>query len=142
MQCYHLGYEVGRFISLERVIEENKDRYYETLGQSSQGWHEGKHDPWPYINYVLYILKTAYREFEERIGTLSSPRGSKTEIVIRAIDRTVGPFRVADIQRQCPGVSLDMIRKVLKDLRPRVQCLGRGKEAKWEKTADWELGNN
>jgi len=60
----------------------------------------------------------------------------------RVIDRTVGPFRVADIQRQCPGVSLDMIRKVLKDLRPRVQCLGRGKEAKWEKTADWELGNN
>jgi len=56
-QCYHLGYEVGRFISLERVIEENKHRYYETLGQSSQGWHKGKHDPWPYINYILYILR-------------------------------------------------------------------------------------
>ena len=62
LQCYHLGYEVGRYVSLERVIEENKDRYYETLEQSSQRWHEGKHDPWPYINYVLYILKSAYRE--------------------------------------------------------------------------------
>jgi Fic family protein len=45
LQCYHLGYEVGRYISLERIIEQNKERYYETLEQSSQGWHEGKHDP-------------------------------------------------------------------------------------------------
>ena len=68
LQCYHFGFEVGRYISLERLIEENKDRYYETLEQSSQGWHEGQHDPWPYIGYILYILKTAYREFEERVG--------------------------------------------------------------------------
>src|SRR4030042_6228995 len=54
LQCYHLGYEAGRYISLERIIEENKDRYYETLEQSSQGWHKGKHDPWPYIHYLLF----------------------------------------------------------------------------------------
>jgi Fic family protein len=47
LQCYQLGFEVGRYISLERLIEQNKERYYETLEQSSQGWHEGKHDPWP-----------------------------------------------------------------------------------------------
>ena len=53
LQCYHIGFEVGRYISLERLIEQNKERYYETLELSSQGWHEGKHDPWPYINYTL-----------------------------------------------------------------------------------------
>ena len=77
LQCYQLGYEVGRYISLERLIEQNKARYYETLEQSSQGWHEGRHDPWPYINYVLYILKTAYREFGERVGEVKAPRGAK-----------------------------------------------------------------
>ena len=77
LQCYQLGYEVGRYISLERTIEENKQRYYETLEQSSQGWHEGKHDPWPYINYILYILKVIYREFEERVGLATPPRGAK-----------------------------------------------------------------
>ena len=142
LMSYQLGFEVGRYISLERLIEENKDRYYETLEASSQGWHEGKHDPWPFINYLLYILKTAYKEFEERVGQLSSPRGSKTELIVGAIDRSVGSFRVADIQRQFPGVSLDMIRKVLKDRRPQVKCLGRGKDAKWEKTVKWQLGNN
>jgi Fic family protein len=142
LQCYHLGFEVGRYISIERVIEENKERYYETLEQSSTGWHEGRHDPWPYINYVLFILKTAYREFEERVGQISAPRGAKTDLIYGAIERFPGPFRIADIQRECPGVSLDMIRRVLKDLKSsgRVVCLGRGQQAQWQKTAKWSNG--
>src|SRR4030065_1178039 len=82
LQCYHLGYEVGRYISIERLIEQNKERYYETLEQSSEGWHEGKHDPWPYINFVLYTLKTTYKEIEQRVRQIASPKGAKTELVI------------------------------------------------------------
>jgi Fic family protein len=78
LQCYQFGFDVGRYISLERLIEQNKDRYYETLEQSSQGWHEGRHDPWPYINYVLYILKSAYREFEERVAQSTTALTTKT----------------------------------------------------------------
>lgn len=135
LQCCHLGYEAGRYISIERIIEQSKDRYYETLEQSSQGWHEGRHDPWPYINYVLYTLKTAYKEFEERVGQLQSPKGAKTEMITAAIEKTLGPFRIADIQRDCPGVSVDMIRRVLKELRNegKVECLGRGQTAQWQK---------
>ncbi len=135
LQCYHLGYEVGRYISLERLIEENKDRYYETLELSSEGWHEGRHDPWPYVNYVLYILKVAYREFEQRVGEMKSPRGAKSEIIITAIRKFSGPFHISDVQRECPGVSLDLIRRVLKDLRSsgKVECLGRGRHARWQR---------
>jgi len=135
LQSYHLGYEAGRYISIERIIEQSKDRYYETLEQSSFGWHEGKHDPWPYINYILYTLKTAYREFEERVGQLRSPKGAKTELITAAIEKTIGPFRIADIQKECPGVSVDMIRQVLKKLREsgRVECLGRGQNAQWQR---------
>jgi Fic family protein len=68
LQCYHHSLEVGRYISLERLIEQNKERYYETLELSSQQWHQGKHDPWQYINVVLYTLKVAYYEFESRVG--------------------------------------------------------------------------
>jgi Fic family protein len=135
LQCYHLGYEVGRYISLERLIEQNKERYYETLEISSQRWHEGRHDPWPYINYVLFILKSAYRDFEERLGQIKSPRGAKTELITNAIERAGRPFRISDIQRDCPGVSVDMIRRVLKSLRAsgQVKCLGRGQNAQWQK---------
>jgi Fic family protein len=135
LQCYHLGYEAGRYISLERLIEQNRERYYETLEQSSEGWHEGKHDPWPYINFVLYTLKTAYREFEERVGQIKGPRGSKTELVEAAIQRFSKPFMLSDLERSCPGVSRDMIRKVLRDLQNsgQVECLGRGPGAPWRR---------
>ena len=143
LQCYHLGFEVGRYISLERLIEDNKERYYETLEQSSHGWHEGKHDPWPYINYILSIIKMAYREFEERLGRLQSQRGEKTALILQSIDKAPSPFRIADLRDQCPSVSVDMIRRVLKDLRAknRVECIGRGQSAQWRKTRHWELGN-
>jgi Fic family protein len=139
LQCYHLGYEVGRYISLERLIEQNKARYYETLEQSSHRWHDGRHDPWPYINYVLFILKEAYKEFEGRVGQVAAPKGAKTELVTNAIAQMTGPFRVGDLQRACPGVGLDMIRKILKSLQSsrRVECLGRGQQAQWRKTGKW-----
>ena len=135
LQCYHLGFEVGRYISLERLIEQNKERYYETLEQSSKGWHESKHDPWPYINYLLWILKTAYKEFEERIGKIKSPRGAKTDLVETAVMNFRAEFTLNDLERACPGVSRDMVRRVLRDLQKRgiVECLGRGPGALWQR---------
>ncbi|MBI2059418.1 MAG: Fic family protein [Nitrospirae bacterium] len=133
LQCYHLGYEVGRYISLERLIEQNKDRYYETLEQSSHGWHEGKHDPWPFANYLLYTLKTAYKEFEERVGNIKAPRGAKTALIEDAIRGFDTDFSLTDLERACPGVSRDMIRHVLRALQKSggVACLGRGPGTRW-----------
>ena len=135
LQCYHLGYEVGRYISLERLIEQNKARYYETLEQSSQGWHEGKHDPWPYINYLLFILKTAYKEFAERVGDIKAPRGAKTDQIVAAIGRFVGEFTVSQLEQACPGISRDMIRRVLREQQAAgvIECQGRGPAARWRK---------
>ncbi len=135
IQCYQLGNEVGRYISLERLIEENKERYYETLEKSSQGWHEGKHDPWPFINYVLSILKMAYREFAERVGEVKAPRGSKTDFVLAAINRITGEFTVSQLEQACPGVSRDMVRRVLREQQSTnaIECLGRGPAARWKK---------
>ncbi len=133
LQCYRLGFEVGRYISLERLIEENKERYYETLEVSSRGWHEGQHDPWPYVNYLLYILKTAYRDFETRLGELKSPRGSKAVAVREAVRRQAGEFRVADLEAACPGVGRDWIRTILQRMKGdgEVRCRGRGPAARW-----------
>ena len=135
LQCYSLGYEVGRYISLERLIEQNKERYYETLEQSSQRWREGKHDPWPYINYLLYILKTAYQEFESRVGQMKSPRGAKTKLVESIVIGFEKAFTLTDLEKACPGVSRDMIRLVLRGLKEskRVECISRGPGALWKK---------
>lgn len=133
LQSYHLGYDVGRYISIERLIEQNKERYYETLEESSREWHNGKHHPWPYINYLLYILKTAYREFENHLESAQSPRGAKTEMIEAAAKSFTGEFTIADLERKCPGVSHDMVRKVLDRLKKagEIACLGRGPGALW-----------
>ena len=138
LQCYHLGFEVGRYISLERIVEDNKDRYYETLGQCSKGWHEGKHDPWPFIGHLLFVLREAYREFERRVGQIKSPRGAKTALIEDAIAGTTGTFTLTDLEQICPGVSRDMIRLVIRKLQKdsRAECLGRGPGAAWQKLAD------
>ena len=136
LQCYHLGIDVGRYISLERLIEQNKERYYETLKLSSEGWHEGRHNPWHYINFVCFILKSAYKEFEERLGGQPQPRGEKRALILETVDSFTGAFSVADILRKCPGVGVDMIRRVLKDMQAQgtIECLGRGRNAKWHKS--------
>ncbi|MBI9015904.1 MAG: Fic family protein [Phycisphaerae bacterium] len=139
LQSYHIGYEVGRYISLERLIEQNKERYYETLEQSSKGWHEGKHDPWPYINYVLSIFNLACKEFEERVGRTVSEKGAKTAIIKSSIEHKNGLFAVSELQLNCPDISIDMIRTVLKQLKSDglVDCTGLGRGAKWQKTEKW-----
>ena len=136
LQLYHLGFEVGRYISLEKIIEETKDRYYETLEQSSQGWHKGTHDPWPYINYLLYTIKSACKNFEKRVSQMPAPRGAKRQMVVTAIESFSGDFAVNDVLDQCPGVSVDTVRKVFKDMQKQGQlvCKGRGRDAKWSKS--------
>lgn len=138
LQSYLVGYEVGRYISLERLVEQNKDRYYETLEQSSQGWHDGRHDPWPYINYVLSIMKTAYREFAERVGEMKAPRGAKGDQVRAGIERLAARgegFTTSELEQTCPGVSRDMVRRVLREQQAAgvVECRGRGPGAAWVK---------
>jgi hypothetical protein len=135
LQCYQLGYDVGRYISLERLIEGNKERYCETLEQSSAGWHEGRHDPCPYINYLLFVIKSAYKEFESRLGQIKSPGGTKTQTIEAALDRFRKSFSLSRLEDACPGVSRDMIRKTHRNLQGKrvVECLGRGPGAAWRK---------
>lgn len=87
------------------------------------------------MNFLLFILTQACKEFEQRVGQVKSPRGAKTELVEQAIENLTGEFGITDLERLCPGVSRDMIRLLLRDLKAagQVECLGRGPGAKWQK---------
>jgi len=134
LSLYHLGFTAGRYISLERIIENSKDRYYQTLQQSSISWHAGKNDPWPYVNYLLYTLKEVYAEFEGRMGETKAERGDKATSVQQAVERQVGPFRLADIERLCPGVGREWIQVLLTQMKEegKIGCSGKGPAARWK----------
>ncbi len=127
---YHFDYRVGRYISLERIVEESRDTFYESLERSSRGWHEDAHDVHPWLGYFWGVLLRAYGEFEQRVETL---QGSKTDQVRAAVLRRLGSFGISDIEHDCPGVSRDMVRHVLRQMRTDglVQVEGRGRGAKW-----------
>src|SRR5688572_484965 len=106
---YHFDYRVGRYISLERIIEESRDTYYEALERSSRGSHANEHDAHPWLDYFWGVLLRAYAELEARVHTL---QGSKTDQIHAAVARRAGAFGIADIEHDCPGVSRDMVRHV------------------------------
>ncbi len=130
---YHFDFAVGRYVSLERVIEESKETYYEALEASSTGWHEGRHDPHPWLNYFWGMLLAAYKEFEARVEEMREAPGAKTALIEGAVRRRTRPFGISDIARDCPEVSRDMVRHVLRKMRGRgeVAIQGRGRGAKW-----------
>jgi len=132
---YHQGYDVGRYISLERVFEQTQESYYDTLERCSQGWHEGEHDTFPWMSYFWGVLLAAYREFENRVGAIRTGKGAKAERIRNAVERTLGPFRAADIEAECPGVSHEWVRRILRELRDKgvIKIHGRGPGARWVK---------
>jgi len=132
---YKMGYQVGRFISLERVVEESKETYYEALGRSSRGWHEGDHDPHPWLDYFWGILLRAYSEFTDRVGSLNRGAGGKSAQVRQAVGRMTKPFALSDLQVECPGVSLATIKRELSAMKDEglVMLQGKGRGAKWSK---------
>jgi len=133
LSLYQHGFMVGKYISLERVVEQSKETYYEMLNKSSQGWHEAKHDVIPWVNYFLGTALETYKEFEERAGSAKPSRGAKTENIMKAVGSQHGDFTISDIERACPNVSRVMIKKVLMRLQKdkKIKSLGKGQSAKW-----------
>lgn len=132
---YHQGYEVGRYISLERIVEQTRDSYYETLQKSSVGWHSAEHDVLPWVEYFLSTILAAYGEFENRVGAISSGQGSKMEMVNSAIESFIGEFSLSELEQACPAVGKDWIRKLLQRLKTegKIEIIGKGRYARWKK---------
>lgn len=133
---YQSGYDVGRYVSLERLVNEARDGYYDSLRAAGHGWHDDRHSIWPWLEYLLGILLVAYREFEDRVGTVADGRGAKTVAIERFIrERIPDEFTIADVREAGIGASDSLIGKVLTRLRNEgaIQSLGTGRSARWRR---------
>jgi Fic family protein len=132
---YQAGYDVGRFISLERLVDDTRETYYEALRAAGHGWHQDKHDIGPWLRYFLGIITAAYRELGRSADAVSG-RGSKREAIRRFIDLSiVDEFTVADIRRAVPAASQSYISKTLARLRDEgvIEPMGVGRNARWRR---------
>ena len=113
---YRSGYIVGKYISIEMLIEKTKDTYYDALQASSTGWHDGTNDYMPFVSYTLGIIKSAYKMFSERVEHLTTKGISKPERVRQFIENKLGKVTKKDIMDACPDISATTIEKALGDL--------------------------
>ncbi|HMJ36763.1 MAG TPA: Fic family protein [Baekduia sp.] len=135
LALYQSGYEVGRFISLERLINESKETYYEALQAAGHGWHQGEHDLGPWLNYFLGVVAAAYNEFEERVGVVGG-RGAKRASIEQYIRSSVSSeFTVGEVRQAAAGASDSYINKVFAELRDAgiIERIGSGRSAKWRR---------
>lgn len=112
---YRSGFHVGKYISLEAKIAKNKDLYYDALGQSQHGWHEGKEDVVPFIKYLLGTILAAYKDFEDRFSLVET-KHSALETVRLAIQQKIGRFSKQDIRELCPSLSLSSLEGALRKM--------------------------
>lgn len=126
------GYGAGRYVSLEQLVAESADDYYASLLASTHGWHEGEHNPWPWLSYLVRRVSDAYALFERRAA--GSSTGSKRARVAEFVLEQARPeFRISDIRAALPGISDGTIRNALDELRAngRVRVDGTGRGATW-----------
>ena len=141
---YQAGYQVGRYISIEKHIEKTKDAYYDALQRASMGWHEGKGNVEPFIKYMLGVLLACYREFESRVEFLIKPdkngkvmvKSSATDIVRAAVESRIGKFTKTEILNVCPTISRSSVEAGLRELMAtgEIQKYGTGRSTCYLRT--------
>ena len=132
---YRSGFYVGKYISLEAEIAKHKDLYYEALGASQNGWHEGADDPVPFIKYLLGTILAAYRDFSDRFALVEEKR-SALDTVRLASQNKIGRFTKQDIRELCPSLSISSIEGALRKLvaSGELKRIGTGKNTGYCRT--------
>ena len=113
---YRSGYIVGKYISIEKLISDTKETYYEALQASSCNWHEGTNDYAPFVTYMLGVLVAAYRDFESRIELLTAKGLSKPDRVREIIKNHLGKITKSEIMAACPDISQITVQRALAEL--------------------------
>ena len=132
---YKFGYFVGRYISIEMLIEESKESYYEELKRSSEKWHTGENDEIPFIRYMLGVLLKAYEECDDRFNFIGNEKLTSPEKVLSVIQRSLKPLSKKDIMILCPDISQRTIERALKELydNSKIKQVGSGRSTKYVK---------
>ena len=123
---YRSGYIVGKYISIEKVIEQSKETYYETLQQSSAGWHENQNDYTPFVRYMLGVIVAAYRDFSSRVQVLVTSGMSKPDRIREVIKGTLGKITKAEIMEKCPDISQITVQRALIELQKKGEIIKLG----------------
>ena len=137
---YQNDYIVGKYISLEKLIERTKDNYYDVLQESSRGWIEGENDYEPFVTYILGIITAAYKEFFDRAQIVEEKKLSKPDRIEELIKNHLGTITKTEIVEKTSGISTTTIQRTLTDLvkSEKIIKIGGGRYTKYKWNWDKE----
>lgn len=135
---YKAGYYVGRYISIEKLIEQSKDAYYIALAGSSEGWHEDRNDYEPFVEYMLGVILAAYREFFDRTKIVTQHKFSKSDRIAEKIKSHIGVITKKELVQLFPDISQTTVQRALNDLvkDEKIIKIGGGRYTKYK--WNWE----
>lgn len=132
---YRAGYMVGRYVSVEKAIADTKDAYYDALAASDIGWHEEENDPKPFVEYMLGVILSCYRDLEQRVSVVevAGVRGTSYDIVLSYVQGAIGPFSKRDALEACPTLGSSSVESALKRLvdEGALKRIGSGRKTRY-----------
>ena len=133
------GYSTGQLVSIEKILAEDKEAYWQAWQSGVKGWHEGNHNPMPWIDFFLKTLIKASELMEQKVNDMhwQGVRAPKSQLIKTAIERVESTFSVADICIEIPTVSRELVKKVIQQLKAEgsLKAVGKGRGAQWQKVA-------
>jgi fido (protein-threonine AMPylation protein) len=127
------GFQVARYISLERVVEESRDEYYRVLKLCSQVGMRGR-TKLSRGGIISWACCGAPTGNSSGGSSRPSPGLPRAILVRQTVLEQVEQFTLADMAAHLPSASSQLIKKVLAELKDakRVRLVGRGRGARWE----------
>lgn len=132
LMLYKSSYQISKYISLEKIIEQTKDGYYEALREISRDWYEGTNDYSVFIKYLLKIILRAYRELDERIE-LVAEKLPAYEMVKKVVENMLGSFTKKEVLERCPIIGSSSVETALKKLKDEhvIKSIGVGRTTRY-----------
>lgn len=132
---YKADYLVGKYISIEKIIEDTKYSYYDTLQKSSVNWHSNNNDYSYFVEYYLGIILSAYKEFSSRISIAENKKITSYDRIVNIFKQNIIPIDKAILIDKCPDISETTIERVLNRLLKENKIIkisgGRYTKYKW-----------
>ena len=133
LTMYKNGFDVGKYVSIEKAIEDTKDSYYQALKESSVAWHTNANDYYPFVDYFLGIVLKTYREFNDRLRLVNHTDLPVNALVIKVLRQALHPLSIKELNASLPQYSEITIRRAVTALREqgKVVKLGQGRSTKY-----------
>ena len=129
------GFDIGRYISIDKKINEYRMNYYQALEESSDGWHENRNTYIPFITFFLQILYSCYKDLDRRFIQNTVTKQSKSKQVENTLLECFVPISKQELCDRYPEVSVTTVERVLGKLvrEGKIEKIGTYRNARYRR---------